>query len=303
MTRRWTSAGRIGATLALALTLVACTAGPDGPAAVPAPPLAPPPAPIPAPTEPTGPPRPSGPTGPTAAERPSWLGTRPLPIAPDGFGARLPTPPELVDRRLPPPPAPPGLPEPPEDGTFAATVAAVPSEVVARSTWRPDCPVTLEDLRYVTATFVGFDGRTHTGELVVHADLAEDVVAVLRALHAAAFPLEEVRVIAAAELDLPPTGDGNVTTAFVCRPAVGSTRWSEHASGRALDINPFHNPYVRGDLVLPELAGAYTDRTVERPGMVLDGGPVEAAFAAVGWRWGGRWTTAQDWMHFSPSGR
>jgi hypothetical protein len=83
---------------------------------------------------------------------------------------------------------------------------------------------------------------------------------VFRRLHAARFPLEEVRIITSEELDLPPTGDGNVTSAFVCRPTVGGSRWSEHAYGRAIDINPFHNPYVRGDLVLPELAGAYVDR-------------------------------------------
>jgi len=301
---------RAGAVLGLLLTLAACGAPPPdewaavaplespgapGPPSAPAPPVTPVP-----PSQPT---EPAGPPGPPEPGRPTWLGTRPLPLAPDGFGLRLPTPPELVDRRLPPPPPPLGLPAPPADGTFASTVGPVPAEVAARSTWRPDCPVALEDLRYVTATFMGFDGRTHTGELIVHAEVAEDVVAVMAALHAAAFPLEEVRVIAAEELALPPTGDGNVTTAFVCRPAVGSTRWSEHASGRALDVNPFHNPYVRGDLVLPELAGAYVDRSVRRPGMVLPDGPVEAAFAAVGWRWGGRWTSALDWMHFSPSGR
>jgi hypothetical protein len=153
-------------------------------------------------------------------------------------------------------------------------------------------------------TFVGFDDRTHTGELVVHGSVADDIVAVFSALHAARFPLEEVRVIAREELTAPATGDGNVTTAFVCRPAVGSTRWSEHASGLAVDINPFHNPYVRGDLVIPELAGAYVDRTVVRPGMVLPGGPVTVAFRSIGWTWGGDWTgAATDPMHFSRSGR
>jgi len=155
----------------------------------------------------------------------------------------------------------------------------------------------------VTVTFVGFDGRDHTGELLLHRDAAEDVARAFEALHAARFPLEELRVIAAHELDLPPTGDGNVSSAFVCRPSVGSTSWSQHAFGRAVDINPFHNPYVRGDLVLPELAGAYVDRDLLRPGMVLPDGPVTAAFAAIGWGWGGTWTSAADWMHFSATGR
>ena len=97
-----------------------------------------------------------------AARRPGPIGSGPaLPLRPDGFGQVLPTPPELVDRRLPtidllPPPA---------DGPFASTVAAVPHDVVARSSWEPACPVTLDELRYVTVSFWGFDDRAHTGEL------------------------------------------------------------------------------------------------------------------------------------------
>lgn len=244
------------------------------------------------------------PVEPTAAPRPDWLGTRVLPIAADGFGERLPTPPELVDRRLVTPALPDPAPPAPTDDTFAARIMAVPDGVLARSTWRPECPVTVDELRYVTVRFVGFDDLVHTGELIVHADVAEDVVGVFAALHAARFPLEEVRVIAAEELDAPPTGDGNVTSAFVCRPTVGGTRWSEHAYGRAIDLNPFHNPYVRGDLVIPELAGSYVDRSDVRPGMIVPGDVVTEAFAAIGWGWGGDWTgRATDPMHFSVSGR
>jgi len=241
----------------------------------------------------------------TASPRPAWLGTRVLPRASDGFGERSPTPPELVDRRLETPELPePGPPGPPADGGFRSTVTTVPEGVAARSTWAVGCPVDLADLRYVTVTFIGFDDRAHTGELIVHADVAEDVVAVFAVLHAERFPIEELRVIAPEELGAPPTGDGNVTSGFVCRPTVGGTRWSDHAFGRAIDVNPFHNPYVRGDLVLPELAGAYVDREDVRPGMIVPGDAVTRAFAAVGWGWGGDWTgPARDPMHFSVSGR
>jgi hypothetical protein len=260
-----------------------------------------------APTVPAAPPAPPA-AAPQAAvselaSRPDWLGTRVLERAADGFGVRLATPPELVDRRLPPPPPHPSLPAAPDDGSFAAAIAPLDAATAQRSTWRAECPVTLDELRHVLVTFVGFDELAHTGELIVHRDFAEDVVAVFRALHRARFPLEEVRLIGADELDLPPTGDGNVTSAFVCRAGVGSSRWSEHAYGRAIDINPFHNPYVKGDLVLPELAGAYVDRTDVRPGMVLPGGVVTEAFAAIGWGWGGAWTSSVDWMHFSTTGR
>ncbi len=250
-------------------------------------------------------PEPLEPAEPDLHARPDWLGTRVLPLAADGFGQRLATPPELVDRQLRPPPPPEPAPAPaPEDGTFRATIESVPTAVVARSTWSAACPVTLEELRYLSVTFVGFDGRSHTGELIVHAEVAEDVASVFEALFVARFPLEEVRVIDASELDLPPTGDGNVTSAFVCRATVGGTRWSEHASGRAIDINPFHNPYVRADLIIPELAGSYVDRTDVRPGMIVERDVVTAAFGAIGWGWGGDWTgRATDPMHFSSTGR
>jgi hypothetical protein len=227
-----------------------------------------------------------------AAERP------PLPLRPDGYGVAQPTPPDLVDRRLPtrdilPPPA---------DGTFTSSVGPVPADVLARSTWKPECPVPPADLRYVTVSFRGFDGLPHTGELIVAARVADDVAAVFGELYAAGFPIEEMRVVEPAELTAPPTGDDNNTTAFVCRPAVGSTRWSAHALGLAVDVNPFQNPYSKGDLVLPELATAYLDRDRDLPGMISGGGPVVAAFERIGWKWGGRWTSPVDRHHFSQTG-
>ncbi|HEX6233030.1 MAG TPA: M15 family metallopeptidase [Jiangellaceae bacterium] len=229
--------------------------------------------------------------------RPAWLGSRVLPLRPDGLGEIQPTPPELVDRRLPPPEA------RPAPDAFQATVEPVPDDVVARSTWSSDCPVSLADLRYLTLTFWGFDNQPHLGELIVHSSVAGDVVEVFSRLYDARFPIEEMRVVAAPELNAPPTGDGNNTSAFVCRPSTGGAAWSQHAYGLAVDVNPFHNPYHRGDAVIPELASAYLDRTRDASGMIRSGDVVTTAFASIGWRWGGNWNSSKDWMHFSQSGR
>jgi D-alanyl-D-alanine carboxypeptidase len=297
-------AGTIGTVAVLALCLAACGAG-----ARPAPPAAPPtaPAPITTPAAPPTQPPPSQPppsqsrTAATAGATPApvWLGTRVLPTDADGFGIATRTPPELVDRRIAtvdelPPPA---------GGAFRARVQRVPREVAARSTWSPRCPVALTELRYVTVSFRGFDGLAHTGELMVHRDVAHDVVGVFRRLFAAAYPIERMRITTVAERDAPPTGDGNTTGVFNCRPAAGSAHWSEHAYGRAIDVDPFQNPYVRGRLVLPELALAYRDRDRVLPGVITPDGPVVAAFRDVGWIWGGSWRTPKDYMHFSPTGR
>ena len=242
---------------------------------------------------------PGGPstTVPAAAWR---VGAKPLPLRPDGFGKVLPTPAPLRDRRLPTTDR---LPPPP-GGAFRSTMAPIGPAVRAKmgQTWTSGCPVGLGDLRYVTVSFRGFDGRAHTGELVVNRRAAAEVVSVFARLYRARFPLEEMRLVTTADLHAHPTGDGNNTAAFVCRTARGQTRWSAHAYGLAVDVDPFQNPYRRGDLVLPELASAYLDRADGRPGMILAGGPVTAAFAAVGWTWGGTWRSPRDLMHFSATG-
>jgi hypothetical protein len=105
------------------------------------------------------------------------------------------------------------------------------------------------------------------------------------------------------ERDAAPTGDGNNTSAFNCRSAVATTAWSQHAYGKAIDVNPFQNPYVKGKVVLPELAGFYTARDRGLPGMIVAGGPVVRAFRTAGWGWGGNWHSEKDFMHFSVNGK
>jgi hypothetical protein len=238
-------------------------------------------------------------TRPSGTPPPDWLGTRVLPVQADGTGEVQPTPPELADRQL----WTEDLLPPPAGEAFEANVQPVPPDVVARSTWQEACPVTLDELRYVTVSFFGFDGLFHTGELLVNASAAEGMVEVFRRLHEARFPIEEMRITRVDELDAPPTGDGNNTGAFVCRPVTGGSGWSEHAYGLAIDVNSFHNPYVKDSTVLPELASAYIDRSAVRPGMILPGDVVVQAFAAMGWEWGGEWNSLKDFQHFSHNDR
>jgi hypothetical protein len=93
------------------------------------------------------------------------------------------------------------------------------------------------------------------------------------------------------------------TSAFNCRYVDGTTRWSNHAYGTAIDVNPIENPYVSDGRTSHRASTPYLDRTRRRPGMAYEGGALVRAFDRIGWGWGGRWTSVKDYQHFSANGR
>jgi D-alanyl-D-alanine carboxypeptidase-like protein len=191
--------------------------------------------------------------------------------------------------------------------TAALSVAPISKGLAARMTgvsWRLGCPVSLRDLRVVTASYRGFDGRTRSGRIVVHRDVAADVLMVLRRLYAERFPIRRMIPVDAYGGSDFRSIEADNTSAFNCRYVDGTTRWSEHAYGRAIDLSPIENPYVTSSGTTSHRASRrYLRRTPYWPGMAVDGGAVVRAFAAAGWSWGGRWSGARDYQHFSSSGR
>ena len=185
------------------------------------------------------------------------------------------------------------------------SVAPIDEDTAARmtSSWRKGCPVPLSDLRLVKLTHWGFDGQAHPGELVVHRDVADRILGVFASLFEARFPIQQVRLIDEFGGDDDRSMAANNTSAFNCRRVAGTSRWSQHATGRAIDINPVQNPYVRssGDVRPPE-GRPYIRRDPNVPGLITANGPVVAAFARIGWPWGGRWRSP-DYQHFSSTGR
>ncbi|WKG02722.1 M15 family metallopeptidase [Mycolicibacterium sp. HK-90] len=194
-----------------------------------------------------------------------------------------------------------GAPQPPRAGAVVDQPARVQQVDAAAlgATWRPGCPVSPADLRRISLSYLGFDGRPHRGELVVHRDAVSDVIAIFARLYSARFPIERMRTVdnypdASDELSM----QDNNTSAFNCR-SLPSGSWSLHAYGRAVDINPLLNPYfsASGD-VQPSTARAYLDRNRTEQGMIRDGDVVTRTFAEHGWRWGGHWRDPIDYQHF-----
>jgi hypothetical protein len=187
---------------------------------------------------------------------------------------------------------------------FTSSVSEITPELAARMgpSWRPGCPVPLEDLRYVTVTHRDFAGEKIQGELVVHSDAAEAMVTVFRALFDAGYPIRSMRLVDDFDASDDASMDADNTSAFNCRAITGGTGWSEHAYGRAIDVNPVENPYVLGSSVGPRAGREFVSRP-DRPGVIQDGDDVVRAFAEVGWLWGGDWDSPVDYQHFSASGR
>ena len=180
----------------------------------------------------------------------------------------------------------------------AATVRTVTAAELGAS-WRPGCPVGPERLRRVELNYIGFDGQTHRGELIVHEDLVADVIEIFEQLHRLRYPIAKMRTVdhyprADDELSM----EDNNTSAFNCRP-LPSGGWSLHAFGRAVDLNPLLNPYIdrSGDLQ-PKNSAPYLDRKRTDPGILHAGDPAVSVFTDQGWRWGGYWRTPKDYEHF-----
>jgi hypothetical protein len=190
----------------------------------------------------------------------------------------------------------------PSQPRFRATIEPAPVERMTAS-WRPGCPVAPEDLRLLTLTHWGFDGELHRSELVIHEDQARAVKEAFRALFKARFPIKRMRLVDVYGGDDDRSMAANNTSGFNCRTVEGSSSWSEHAYGRAIDINPIQNPAVEGGRVSPPAGARYLDRSGRSKGLIRADDAVVRAFASIGWGWGGYWTSFKDYQHFSATGR
>jgi hypothetical protein len=169
--------------------------------------------------------------------------------------------------------------------------------------WRPGCPVGLSRLRLLTVSYWGFDHDVHQGRLIVNESAASVLARAFGLLFAARYPIRQMQPVEAFGGNDERSMAADNTSAFNCRRVRGTSSWSMHAYGLAVDINPFENPEVIGRQVFPPAAGRWADRSRHSPAMIRRGDAVWRAFISVGWKWGGDWTSPKDYQHFSANGR
>jgi D-alanyl-D-alanine carboxypeptidase-like protein len=187
---------------------------------------------------------------------------------------------------------------------FTATVSRIRRRSQVRYSWHPGCPVAFSRLRLITMTYRGFDHKVREGRLVVNAAVTGKLIGVFRRLFAMRYPIRRMVPVDAYHGSDFASIQADNTSAFNCRDATGSSSWSEHAYGLAVDLNPCENPYVYADgHEAHKHCRKYTDRSLRDPGVIHAGDRVVRAFASAGWGWGGTWQGDRDYQHFSANGR
>ncbi|MEW5733914.1 MAG: M15 family metallopeptidase [Thermodesulfobacteriota bacterium] len=187
------------------------------------------------------------------------------------------------------------------DGGRAWAIEPLPETVrkeMAACSWRPGCPVGPENLVLLHVLYLGFDKETHPGELVVDKDVAAELRDIFRELYESRFPIRRIARIEHYNGSDDASMAADNTSAFNCRPVTGGTGFSRHSFGRAVDLNPVENPFVKSGTVLPAQGAAYTDRDRPAEGMIQKGDACWQAFVSRGWEWGGDWNTLKDYQHF-----
>lgn len=184
----------------------------------------------------------------------------------------------------------------------------VPADVAERmqgKSFSAGCPVKMADLRYLRMSHYDFNGEVKTGEMICHKDIAEALLGVFRKLFEVRYPIERMVLVDEYNGDDEASMRANNTSCFNFRNVAGSSKLSRHAYGKAVDINPLYNPYVRmranGTLfVQPSTAGKYVKRDKRsNPYMINRADVAYKAFTEAGFKWGGNWRRYKDYQHFA----
>jgi len=183
--------------------------------------------------------------------------------------------------------------------------AEVKQRMLIANSWRQTCPVPLNDLRYINVNHLDFNGETVSGELIVHKEVADEVVNIFADLYTIGYPVRQMRLVADFGANDWNSIEADNTSAFNCRPVTGKKKkWSKHAYGKAIDINPIENPYVnRKGYISHKASWKYKKRvhkvnSLADRAVLLKNDKATKIFKSYGWTWGGDWRTIKDYQHF-----
>ena len=172
-------------------------------------------------------------------------------------------------------------------------------------TYQKECPVSLDDLRIVNVKYLGFDDKEHFGDIVVHKDISLEVSQIFEELLAINYPIRKIFPIEKYNGDDFESIEDDNTSAFNCRKAEGSNKYSKHSYGKAIDINPLENPdvYIDGTTShkdsIKYLTRVENNDSIENKAVLTSSSKAVQIFKKYGWKWGGDWKNIKDYQHFN----
>lgn len=185
------------------------------------------------------------------------------------------------------------------DGFNIAPISAQQRAKMLDVTWKKGCPVGIEKLREVHVRHKKPNGTDSKGILIVHASVAQETLEIFQELFAASFAIEEIRPAAFGAGNDDHLMATNTTSGFNCRRVTGGKGFSKHSYGRAIDINPLWNPYVKGKKIMPPKGRPFAVKRnkLNPQGLMLATSLPVKLFKAAGWVWGGDWKSLKDYQH------
>ena len=184
----------------------------------------------------------------------------------------------------------------------------IKQRMIKGNSWKKNCPVKLEDLRYLKIAYIDFGGKSKIGEMIVHKDVANDVAQIFKRLYYIQYPIHKMNLVSNYGGNDFQSIEADNTSAFNCRPVTGDkNRWSNHAYGKAIDINPIENPYIsrKGTSVHSKSTPYLPSKRVHKNNVLptdravlLKNDKAVKIFKDYGWRWGGDWKGVKDYQHF-----
>ncbi len=175
----------------------------------------------------------------------------------------------------------------------------IKDRMIHGGSYKAGCPVGLNDLRYIQLDYRDFNGNRKTGELIVHKSVAKEIVTIFAKLYKHRYPIKSMRLVSDYGADDFQSIEADNTSAFNCRRATGSKKWSRHSYGKAIDINPIENPYVsRSGHIAHTNSLAFRKRAHLNNAVILKNDLIVHEFKSRGWRWGGDWHSIKDYQHF-----
>ena len=181
----------------------------------------------------------------------------------------------------------------------------IKQRMIKGNSWRNGCPIPLNDLRYLRIKHLDFRGKTVMGEMIVHKEVSSEVLEMFDTLYDIGYPIHKMELVSNYKGNDWQSIEADNTSAFNCRNATGSKKWSKHSYGKAIDINPIENPYIsRKGYISHKASLVYRKRlhqksTYADKAVLVKGDKTIQIFKKYGWKWGGDWSGVKDYQHFS----